>query len=110
MEESVVKAFGQPQLHADLVPLSVVEGRLRMIRQQVLMPQLQGRVSSWFQLTVRYHWPIPRHKSFRSMERSVPELEYEETGPFQAARRFLNHREEFVDELFAHTPSLFAEE
>jgi predicted ATPase len=44
------------------------------------------------------------------MERSVPELEYEETGPFQVARRFLNHREEFLDELFAHRPSLFEEE
>jgi len=41
---------------------------------------------------------------------NVREVEYEETGSFEVVHRFLNNREQFLDELFAETPSLFEEE
>lgn len=40
----------------------------------------------------------------------IHEVDYEETGSYQVAHRFLNHREEFLKQLFAETPSLFEEE
>jgi predicted ATPase len=40
----------------------------------------------------------------------VQEIDYEKTGSFQVVHRFLNGREEFLQELFAETPSLFDEE
>jgi predicted ATPase len=41
---------------------------------------------------------------------NIREVDYEQTGSFQVAHRFLNHREQFLDELFADPPSLFEEE
>jgi predicted ATPase len=37
----------------------------------------------------------------------IHEIEYSDTASFQIVRRFLNHREGFLQELFAETPSLF---
>jgi len=39
----------------------------------------------------------------------IHEITYEETAPLQIVRRFLNYRENFLDELFKETPSLFKE-
>ena len=41
---------------------------------------------------------------------SIREIEYEQTGSFQVAYRFLNERRQFLEELFAETPSLFGRE
>lgn len=41
---------------------------------------------------------------------SIREIEYEQTGSFQVAYRFLNERRQFLEELFAETPSLFERE
>ncbi|HEX4786179.1 MAG TPA: AAA family ATPase [Candidatus Sulfotelmatobacter sp.] len=41
---------------------------------------------------------------------SIREIEYEQTGSFQVASRFLNERKQFLEELFAETPSLFEHE
>lgn len=38
------------------------------------------------------------------------EIAYEETAPYEIVRRFVNHRDAFVEELFEETPSLFGEE
>jgi predicted ATPase len=43
-------------------------------------------------------------------EERVHEIDYEQTGSFQVAHRFLNHREVFLEELFADTPWLFKED
>lgn len=37
----------------------------------------------------------------------IHEIEYEDTAPFQIVRRFLNNREQFMEELLNETPSLF---
>ena len=39
----------------------------------------------------------------------IHEITYEETAPLQIVRRFLNYRENFLDEVFKETPSLFKE-
>src|SRR5437667_5649960 len=39
----------------------------------------------------------------------IHEITYEATAPLQIVRRFLNYRENFLDELFKETPSLFKE-
>jgi predicted ATPase len=38
------------------------------------------------------------------------EIEYEQTAPMQIVRRFVNHREGFLEELFNETPTLFDKE
>ena len=35
------------------------------------------------------------------------EIPYEQTAPMQIVRRFVNHRNSFLDELFGETPTLF---
>ena len=37
------------------------------------------------------------------------EIRYEETAPMQIVRRFVNHRDRFLEELFGDTPMLFGE-
>jgi predicted ATPase len=37
----------------------------------------------------------------------LAEVDYESTSPMQIVRHFLNHREDFLEELFQETPSLF---
>jgi predicted ATPase len=37
------------------------------------------------------------------------EITYEEAGSMQVVKQFVNHREEFLEELFRDTPSLFEE-
>jgi predicted ATPase len=38
---------------------------------------------------------------------SLHEIRYEQTAPMQIIRRFVNHRDSFLDELFGDTPTLF---
>ena len=35
------------------------------------------------------------------------EIQYEDTAPMQIVRRFVNHRDRFLEELFGDTPMLF---
>ena len=53
-------------------------------------------------------YPVAQILSFD--EGRIHEIDYEETGSFQVAHRFLNHRAQSLEELFADTPSLFDEE
>ena len=66
------------------------------------------------QFIISTHSPVllayPKAQIFSFDEGSVHEIEYEETGSFQVAHRFLNHREQFLEELFADTQSLLKEE
>jgi len=41
------------------------------------------------------------------MTASLRAIDYKQAGSFQVAHRFLNHRDEFLKELFADTPALF---
>lgn len=41
---------------------------------------------------------------------NLHEIEYEETAPLQIVRRFVNHRDGFLGDLFEKTPPLFDEE
>ena len=45
-----------------------------------------------------------------SFDEGLHEIEYEETAPMQIVRRFVNHRDRFLEELFGNTPSLFKNE
>lgn len=40
-------------------------------------------------------------------EGHLHEIEYDDTAPMQIVRRFVNHRDSFLKELFAETPDLF---
>jgi predicted ATPase len=40
-------------------------------------------------------------------EGRLHEIEYEETAPMQIVRRFVNHRDSFLEDLFKETPGLF---
>jgi predicted ATPase len=40
----------------------------------------------------------------------IHEIPYEETAPMQIVRRFVNDRENLLEELFRETPSLFEED
>jgi len=66
------------------------------------------------QFIISTHSPVllayPKAQILSFDEGIVHEIDYEQTGSFQVAHRFLNHREEFLEELFADTPSLFEEE
>jgi len=65
------------------------------------------------QFIISTHSPIllayPHAQIVSFDDASLRDIDYEETGSFQIAHRFLNHREEFLEELFADTPSLFDE-
>jgi predicted ATPase len=66
------------------------------------------------QFIISTHSPVllayPKAQIFSFDEGSVHEVSYEQTGSFQVAHRFLNHRERFLEELFADTPPLFGQE
>jgi predicted ATPase len=40
-------------------------------------------------------------------EGQLHEIQYDDTAPMQIVRRFVNHRDSFLKELFAETPDLF---
>jgi predicted ATPase len=40
-------------------------------------------------------------------EERLREINYEETQPMQIVRRFVNHRDKFLEDLFKETPGLF---
>ena len=50
---------------------------------------------------------IPGPRFYRSTEAPIREIEYEQTAPYVIVQEFLNRREQFLEELFAETPSLF---
>ena len=66
------------------------------------------------QFIISTHSPVllayPKAQIFSFDEGQVHEVDYERTGSFQVAHRFLNHREEFLEELLADTQSLFEED
>ena len=66
------------------------------------------------QFIISTHSPVllayPKAQIFSFDDGKVSEVEYEHTGAFQVVHHFLNHREAFLEELFAETPSLFSEE
>jgi predicted ATPase len=66
------------------------------------------------QFIISTHSPVllayPTAQIFSFDEGKIHEIGYEETGSFQVVHRFLNDREEFIEELFAETPSLFPED
>lgn len=63
------------------------------------------------QFIISTHSPVllayPNAQIFSFDEGQIREVDYEETGSFQVVHRFLSEREEFLEELFAETPSLF---
>lgn len=63
------------------------------------------------QFIISSHSPIllgyPEAQIFSFDDGCIHEVEYDDVAAFQIVRRFLNHRESFLDELFAETPSLF---
>ena len=66
------------------------------------------------QFIISTHSPVllayPKAQILSFDDGSIHEISYEQTGAFQVAHRFLNHREQFLGELFSDTPSLFEEE
>ena len=66
------------------------------------------------QFIISTHSPVllayPKAQILSFDEGRIHEIAYEETGSFQVAHRFLNHRDQFLQELFADTPFLFDEE
>jgi len=66
------------------------------------------------QFIISTHSPVllayPKAQILSFDDSQIHEIDYEQTGSFQVAHRFLNHREEFLEELFADTPSLFGED
>jgi predicted ATPase len=66
------------------------------------------------QFIISTHSPVllayPKAQILSFDEGRVHEIDYEQTGSFQVAYRFLNHRDEFLEELFADAPSLFEED
>jgi predicted ATPase len=65
------------------------------------------------QFIISTHSPVllayPKAQIFSFDDGHVHGIDYEQTGAFQVVHRFLNHREDFLEELFAETPSLFEE-
>lgn len=66
------------------------------------------------QFIVSTHSPVllayPKAQIFAFGNGDVHEVTYEETEAFQVVYRFLNDREEYLENLFAETSSLFEEE
>jgi len=66
------------------------------------------------QFVISTHSPVllayPKAQILSFDDGKIHEIDYEQTGSFQVAHRFLNHRKEFLEELFADTPSLFEDE
>lgn len=65
------------------------------------------------QFIISTHSPVllayPKAQILSFDEGKIQEIEYEQTGSFQVVHNFLNNREQFLEELFAETPSLFSE-
>jgi predicted ATPase len=65
------------------------------------------------QFIISTHSPVllayPKAQILSFDDGNIHEIDYEQTGSFQVVHRFLNHREKFLEELFAETPSLFEE-
>jgi predicted ATPase len=66
------------------------------------------------QFIISTHSPVllayPKAQIVSFDEEKIRDVDYEQTGSFQVAHRFLNHREKFLEELFADAPSLFEED
>jgi predicted ATPase len=66
------------------------------------------------QFIISTHSPVllgyPRAQIFSFDEGRIHEIEYEQTAPLQIVRRFLSHRESFLQELFSETPSVCKED
>ena len=66
------------------------------------------------QFIISTHSPVllayPKAQILSFDDTSIHEIDYQQTRSFQVAHRFLNHREEFLEELFADTPLLFDDE
>jgi predicted ATPase len=66
------------------------------------------------QFIVSTHSPVllayPKAQILSFDEGKIHEIDYEETGSFQVVHRFLNHRSQFLEDLFAETQSLFEED
>jgi predicted ATPase len=65
------------------------------------------------QFIISTHSPVllayPKAQILSFDDGRIQEIEYEQTGSFQVVHNFLNNREQFLEELFAETPSLFSE-
>jgi predicted ATPase len=63
------------------------------------------------QFIISTHSPVllgyPEAQIVSFDEGCLHEIGYEETAPMQIVRRFVNHRDSFLDELFGDTPTLF---
>ena len=66
------------------------------------------------QFIISTHSPVllayPKAQILSFDEGRIHEVDYEQTGSFQVVRGFLNHRDRFLQELFAETPSLFEQD
>lgn len=66
------------------------------------------------QFIISTHSPVllayPKSQILSFDEERIREIDYEQTGSFRVTHRFLNERKQFLEELFADTPSLFGEE
>jgi predicted ATPase len=65
------------------------------------------------QFIISTHSPVllayPKAQILSFDDGKVHEVVYEQTGSYQVVHHFLNHREKFLEELLAETPSLFEE-
>lgn len=63
------------------------------------------------QFIISTHSPVllgyPGAQIFSFDDGKIREIEYEQTAAMQIVRRFVNHRESFLEELLKETPSLF---
>lgn len=66
------------------------------------------------QFIISTHSPVllgyPKAQIFSFDDGSIHEIEYEDTAPLQIVRRFLNDREDFLEELLKESPSLFGDQ
>ena len=66
------------------------------------------------QFIISTHSPVllayPKAQILSFDDGKVHEVDYEQTGSYQVAHRFLTHREEFLEDLFADAPPLFEED
>lgn len=66
------------------------------------------------QFIISSHSPVllgyPAAQIFSFDNGCIHEVDYGDVAAFQIVRRFLNHRESFLEELFAETPSLFKQD
>jgi predicted ATPase len=72
------------------------------------------RKSKDAQFIISTHSPLllgyPHAQILSFDEGRIHEIEYEEAAPMQIVRRFVNDRDNFLDELLKETPSLFEED